>query len=61
MIFNAVRPLSFRKRGFRFECKPPGAIGLWLRTAYGETMVATLDPFEAKRLRDWLDLALPNK
>lgn len=55
MIFNAVRRLNFKKRKFRFECAPPAAIGLWADSS----LIATLDPAEAKRLRDWLTLALP--
>jgi hypothetical protein len=54
VILNSLRRLSFKKKGFRWECTPL-SIGLWRD---GELLIA-LDPAETKRLSDWLLLAMP--
>lgn len=53
--FNDVRRLNFRSLGFRFQVAPD-FIGLWTT---GAEPVLSLTPAEARRLRDWLTLTLP--
>lgn len=57
VIFNSVRRLSFKKRGFRFECAKD-YIGLWTEL---HGLVVSLEPAEAKRLLGWLKIALQDE